>query len=312
MRLSARVLLIGTTMVVLAACGDDDPAPVATPGTAGDGGSSDSGDAVADEEEPADDGSTGEAGSGDGHDDVGGSGTDGQDSDGDGPGDADVAGVWELIEGTGPDGELTLVEGHPVTLAIGDDVGGTSACNSYGAEMERDGASVRIDLTHMTEMACMPEVMDLESAYFAALDDVDNMSDDDGTLVLTGPSTELRFDAVPEVPTADIVGTGWVLESLVEGDTVSSVAGEPATLRLEADGTFTGSTGCREMSGSYIEANGQISPTDFGMGEGECPEDLRDQDSHVVSVIEGFRARVDGDTLTLTSQGGQGLIYRAG
>jgi hypothetical protein len=45
--------------------------------------------------------------------------------------------------------------------------------------------------------------------------------------------------------------------------------------------------------------------------EGECPEDLAQQDSHVVTVLgDGFRAVVDDRTLTLTSLGEQGLVYR--
>jgi hypothetical protein len=45
--------------------------------------------------------------------------------------------------------------------------------------------------------------------------------------------------------------------------------------------------------------------------DGECAPDLADQDGHIWSVLEGFRASVEGDTLTLTGDGGVGLIYRA-
>ncbi|NEE00620.1 META domain-containing protein [Phytoactinopolyspora halotolerans] len=239
-------------------------------------------------------------------------------SDGSGSGaDADdvaIDGTWELVEGNGPGGPLEVVDGYPVTLTIGDEVGGRSACNHYGAELTRDGASVSFGVSHMTEMACMPEVMDLESAYFEALEDVRTAGLESDMLVLAGPSSELRFEAVPEVPVAQVVGTDWVLESLVDGvggdATVSSVAGEPALLRLEEDGTFTGSTGCREMSGDYVVSNGQIAPVELTMDDRECPDELRDQDDHVVSVMEGFQASVDGDTLTLVSQGGRGLVYR--
>ena len=125
-----------------------------------------------------------------------------------------------------------------------------------------------------------------------------------------GPGVELTFDRLPPVPVAALIGTDWALESLISGDAVSSVAGEPATLRLEADGTFNGSTGCRTFKGRWVEANGGITPTDLGM-EGECPPELAEQDRHVVGVLEGFRVSIDGDALTLTGERGEGLSYRA-
>jgi hypothetical protein len=45
--------------------------------------------------------------------------------------------------------------------------------------------------------------------------------------------------------------------------------------------------------------------------QGECPADLAEQDGHIVGVLEGFRASIDGQQLTLTGDGGEGLIYRA-
>jgi heat shock protein HslJ len=224
----------------------------------------------------------------------------------------DVDGVWELVEGRGPDGPLPLVDGHPVTLNIeGSQLGG-NACNHYGATLTRDGNSVRIGELEATAMACEPAVMEVESAYFSALGDVDRVARDGDTLTLSGPSAELRFAPVPPVPTADLVGTTWTLETLIQGETASSVAGETAMLLLAADGSLTGSTGCREFTGAYTETGGEIVVTEMTMGEQDCPDDLRAQDSHVVEVIgDGFRVAVDGNTLTLSSRGELGLVYRA-
>lgn len=226
-------------------------------------------------------------------------------------GHADVDGSWELTSGSGPDGELALVEGSPVTLEIdGEELGGT-ACNHYGATMTRDGDDVSIQIGSMTEMACEHDIMTLESHYHAALGAVSSMEHSADELVLTGPDVELRFTEIPPVPTAELVGTTWVLESLIDGETASSVSGEPATLTLEDDGTVTGSTGCRELTGTYTESTGEIKVTEFGL-QGECDAELSDQDSHIVEVMEGgFRAEVDGDTLRITSRGGTGLVYVA-
>lgn len=225
--------------------------------------------------------------------------------------DSDIEGTWELTEGTGPDGALNLVDGYDVTLTYdGERLGGRSACNSYGADLVRDDGSVRIDVGEMTEMGCEPDVMDLESAYLAALDTVDGITRDGDALSLTSPETELHFVRVPPVPTAEMIGTTWVLESLIEGETASSTMGE-ATLVLSEDGMLTADTGCREFIGTYVEAGEEIVVTE-SEARGECTENLRAQDDHVVTVLgDGFRASVEGDQLTLTSQGGLGLVYRA-
>jgi heat shock protein HslJ len=108
-----------------------------------------------------------------------------------------------------------------------------------------------------------------------------------------------------------MVGTDWVLESLLSTDVVVSVAGDPATLRFEPSGSFRGSTGCRTFAGTWVPADGGIATTELAMDLTECPPELAQQDGHVVSVLEQFRPSVDGQTLTLDGDTGQGLIYRA-
>ena len=104
----------------------------------------------------------------------------------------------------------------------------------------------------------------------------------------------------------------WVLETLFVSDVATPALGEPATLELRSDGTFSGSTGCRSFSGDWLERGEQIVAPSFGMDGAECPADLSQQDGHVVSVIgDGFVPSVVGDLLTLTDPGGVGLVYRA-
>ena len=51
--------------------------------------------------------------------------------------------------------------------------------------------------------------------------------------------------------------------------------------------------------------------TEFA-AQGECPQDLQFQDNLVVTVLgDGFRISIEGNTLTLTIAGDEGLIYRA-
>lgn len=227
---------------------------------------------------------------------------------------ADPQGSWVLVSGTTPAGEIPIVDDHPITLTIeGSSIGGTAACNGYGGRLAATGAGVEIRDLAWTAMACMPdEVMAAEAAYTQALPAVRVMRRDGDQLVLEGVDLELRFDALPPPPTADLVDTTWTLETLVDGDVAMAPMGEPATLELRADGTFSGSTGCRPFDGQWVERGEQLLATTFAMGDVACPAELSDQDGHVVTVIgDGFVPTIDGDRLTLTDAGGLGLVYRA-
>jgi heat shock protein HslJ len=222
-------------------------------------------------------------------------------------------GSWELTSGRVDGVEIPIVEEHPITLTIeGAEIGGTAACNSYGGRLTVTDGRLEIRDLGMTAMACEEPMMAAESAYTAALAAVESIGGEHGELVLSGPNVELRFSALPPPPTAEVVDTTWVLETVFVGDVASSPVGEAATLELRSDGTFSGSTGCRSFSGEWLEQGEQIIAPSFGMDGTECPPEMRQQDDHVVSVIgDGFRASVVADLLTLTDPGGVGLVYRA-
>ncbi len=225
---------------------------------------------------------------------------------------ADIMGSWELVEAITARTPLALPADGRATLTIESArLGGIAFCNSYGGAYRRSGDGLVVEELAGTAMGCSPELMTAESAYLEALGKAsDRMRVEDDELVLSGHDTVLRFRRLPPVPVSDVVGTRWVLESLVDGDVASSVAGEPAVLVLSDDGTVEASTGCRVLTGTWTTHGDQILLTDAGM-VGECPATLVEQDSYVGGALgDGFRAAVDGDRLTVTGRGGQGLVYR--
>ncbi|HEU5205677.1 MAG TPA: META domain-containing protein [Candidatus Limnocylindrales bacterium] len=226
----------------------------------------------------------------------------------------DVEGAWELVQGTMAGQPLPLVEDARVTLLVeGSQVSGQAACNYYGGDFDVLDGRVEVSGFSQTAMGCPDPVVALETAYMSALSKVEAAQIDGATLVLMGsPGIELRFERLQPPPTAEIIGTPWLLESLVDGEARSSVLGDPATLLLKPNGSLEGSTGCRTLSGHYIVRGDEIWANEFG-AEGECPPGaLQAQDSHVIQVIgDGFRASVDGALLTLVDQDGSGLVYRA-
>jgi heat shock protein HslJ len=218
---------------------------------------------------------------------------------------------WQLTDGTTAAGPLPLIEEWPITLTVHSDMfTGVSACNRYGASLTRDGDSVHVDGVGGTEMGCEPPVMALESAFLEALSGVDRISRDGATLTLTGPDVELHFAEVAPTPTAELIGTRWVLETLLDGDLASSTVGEQAVLVLGDDGSLTGSTGCRRLNGRYVESGDEIRVDDLA-ASGTCPPEVEAQDAHVMAVLgDAFEATVEGDVLTLATPGGPGLVFR--
>lgn len=221
-------------------------------------------------------------------------------------------GAWQLVSGTGPDGRIEAPGGHPITATFEDGkVGGRAACNSYGGSVRLTDGRFELDELSATEMACEPAAMAAEAAYLQALLAADRVRREPARLILTGPATELVFAPVPPVPTDELVGTRWLLETLIVGETATSTSGA-ATLRLGADGELEGSTGCRDFEGSYVVRGAEVVVTQLTMLGDECPPATESQDELVATVVgDGFRAEVDGDVLML-KDGRNGLMFRAG
>ena len=224
----------------------------------------------------------------------------------------DPTGEWELVElvrdGTiepspaGGRATMTVAEGR---------LGGSGYCNEYGTGYRLDGDEIVLDGVGGTERGCAPDLMSADTVYFEALASVGSVASRDGYLVLTGPGVELRFRPVAPVPTSDLAGTDWVLETLLDGEVASSTTGGPATLRLTTDGTFTASTGCREATASWQLDGDVVRVNGFAAGPGDCPPDVASQDGQVTGVLSrSFQVAVAGGSLTVTGADGLGLVYR--
>ncbi len=224
-----------------------------------------------------------------------------------------VVGDWVLTGGSIDGVDAAVLEDHRITLTIaGSRISGAAACNTYGGDLVMRADGLHIDNLAQTAMACEEPAMSAETTYLGALGRVREIARDGDELVAGGDGIELRFSALQPPPTAELIGTTWVLDTVLVGDVAASPIGE-ATLELKANGTFTGSTGCRRFQGEWIEQGDQIVAPSWSLDHTECPADVSAQDEHVVSVIgDGFIPTIEGNLLTLLDPGGVGLVYRAG
>jgi heat shock protein HslJ len=227
-------------------------------------------------------------------------------------GSADLTGVWNLVRGTGQDGELRVSAGSRVTIAFeGDRVSG-QACNLYsGSYRLGERGAISFSEMGMTEMACQEPMMSLEATYHAALTLVRSVAIEGDRLTLSGDGVELVFDRQPAVRDASLTGTTWVLDTLIRGDAASSVSGK-AWLILNADGTLSGATGCRDFSGTYLLDGDRLQVDQLVNSDIACEASINGQDLLVLQVLS-LRpvVEIQGDRLTLTA-GNAGLGYRVG
>ncbi|MEX1172542.1 MAG: META domain-containing protein [Chloroflexota bacterium] len=224
----------------------------------------------------------------------------------------DALGDWQLSAGALDDAPIPLVPANPITMTVeGTRVGGRAACNLYGGDITIVAGELRFGDMVMTEMACDEPVMRSESAFLAAMARVRGASRDGDRLTLVGPGVELIWDRLEPPPAAALVGTTWILETLIAGEVASSVQGQ-ATLMLRPDGTLAGSTGCRDFVGSWTDQGDGTVALEPMMDAIGCTDPLGTQDRHVTQVLGGRpQAIVDGPQLTLTTVAGLGLVYRA-
>lgn len=227
----------------------------------------------------------------------------------------DYEASWRLLSGHGPEGSIELIEGAEISfIIVGERASGRAACNDYDVSLQISGSRFRALGGGMTEMGCAPDVTRAQDSYMSALMAADRIERTGNSLSLTAEDVELIFERVPPPPTSKLVGTAWKLESLIEGsgDQGLSISAASADLLLSSDGTFTGSTGCRDLSGKWREDGYEIHF--FTMrADGNCAAELVAQDSHVVEVLgDGFTVEINGDRMIVTDErGAKGLDYRA-
>lgn len=233
---------------------------------------------------------------------------------------AALNGEWRLTSGTGPAGDVDLDDGVEVTLTIdGEDWGG-QVCNHYGGEeVEIGDGTVSMSGVISTEMACLePGWMEAEAAYLDAFRQVDAYEVTPDELVLTGDGVELRYEPVAAEAPAALIGTVWVLDTMIEGSgpdgtASSTLQDHEATLEFLEDGSIVASSGCLTREDGTYEVDGSQLRTAFESAyDYECEGDqLWAQDTHVWRVLgDDPTFEIDGQRLTLTA-GELGSGYQA-
>jgi heat shock protein HslJ len=235
---------------------------------------------------------------------------DGSGSTGTDPGDL-VGHGWTLDQASIAALAGQVPSGAVVTLTFEDgQASGRAACNSYGGAYDAgDDGSLSFDGFAVTEMACEPELMSLESTYLEALGAVTGFHVD-GNLTLHGDGIDLTFEEEVPPVALPLVGTTWALTTIASGDAVSSVLnGTEVSAEFTADGTVSGSAGCNRYSGSYTWTGDQLSFSPLSSTKMACADDVMAQESaFLASMGDVASFAIEGSELTLSDGSGALLL----
>ncbi|MEV7294395.1 META domain-containing protein [Streptomyces microflavus] len=184
-------------------------------------------------------------------------------------------------------------------------------CNHISADARVEGDRITFGKPVSTQMACDETTEKAEKAALAAMDGevTAKLSGEKLTLTTEGGDTI----ALSEEKPAGLVGTRWAVNTLLSGETATTV---PADLPKERvphltfgeDGTVHGNSGCNSFHGKAAVKGSTI---DFGPPAGTrkmCPEAEMEVERAVLAALDGPATyTIKGSTLTVTSKDGKGI-----
>jgi heat shock protein HslJ len=220
--------------------------------------------------------------------------------------------TWTLVSYLDDAGDQrAAIESAPSTLAFGDDgfVTGNTGCNSFRGSYELDGDRLSVASTVTTRAACVPpEASRQERAVLTGLAATIRYVVGEGELaLLDGRGGRLLVYAPAST---DLAGTRWSAVGINNGAAavVSSAATEAVEVEFRGDGSLGGTTGCRDLAGSYRLEEGDSSRLEIRpdtTGTGTCsPEQTEVEADLLAALTAATTYRISGNKLTLRNDSG--------
>ncbi|MFF5447323.1 META domain-containing protein [Streptomyces sp. NPDC012888] len=187
---------------------------------------------------------------------------------------------------------------------------GNYGCNRFGADLAADGTGLTVTPGSTTAMAC--EDIEFESAYAKLLKGRLEVDRQGGRLTLTaaGGDRITLSDELP-APALPLKGTKWLVDSLVQGETVASVpagAERRAEFTIAADGTVSGNLGCNRFTTTASVEGPRITFGPVTATRMACTGPAGEVERAFSELLRGpVDHRVEDGRLTLTAAGGKGL-----
>lgn len=210
--------------------------------------------------------------------------------------------------------ERLLVPGTRIRIDFRDGrIGVAAGCNRLGGDYRIDGDVLRIANAAVTEMGCDPERHAQDEWLFDFLGQGPTVALAGDVLTLSlGTTTITLLDREVAEPDLALVGTDWVLSSILTGGTASSVpAGVVARLRFGADGQVEVETGCNSGGGPYRVDGDRLVFGDLILTKRACIGPAGEVEAAVLTILGAKEVvfGIDGPTLRLVA-GSRGLDFQ--
>jgi heat shock protein HslJ len=219
-----------------------------------------------------------------------------------------LRGEWELSAAQDAYGPLNLWS-TAITLTVSDTAhtGGRASCNPYRAHITGSLGVIYLTVVgHETSTCSNQTLLDLESRYLAALDNVHRASIRQDSLTLTGRKISLRFTRAQHIDLAAMTDQPWVLvgeREIGPHDLVPADDSSPARLRF-SDTELITTTGCGVARGTWTQDAGEVVVSNFALRSdpASCTASNRAQESIVTRVLgSAFFVEVGPQELRLSN-----------
>jgi heat shock protein HslJ len=204
-----------------------------------------------------------------------------------------------------------LVPGTEIRIRFADGrVTLTAGCNTMSAGYQLEDSRLTLDTLATTEMGCDQARTDQDRWLAGLFDQPVQLVTGDEPTIVAGSTVLAMADRAAAHPDAPLIGTRWELDTIVAGDTASSVpAGQRASLRIEGR-TVRIQNGCNDGTGTVVVRNGLIGFDDVVLTTRPCPTSAQ-----VVPELDTFlhgsgTYQITENRLTIT-RGGHGLGFTA-
>lgn len=207
-----------------------------------------------------------------------------------------------------------LVPGTHLRLQFRDDgtVNVNTGCNHLFGELTIDDEVLEVSSMGGTEMGCDPprHQQDEWIADFLGAGPTWELAGDTLTLS-SGDTVVVLTDRDVADPDRPLLDTEWVLDGIVDDDTVSSVPGEVRATLHVADERI-GFRVCNEGSGDLTLGEGELTIGTMEQTHMACDPTTMEVEAAVIAALQGRIAfDIEAATLRLTHPDGHGLVLRA-
>ncbi|MFJ7267336.1 META domain-containing protein [Streptomyces sp. NPDC099050] len=183
---------------------------------------------------------------------------------------------------------------------------GNYGCNGFTAAVVFDSAAtMTVSPGAHTDMACAD--LPFETAFAKLFRGSLTVEQGQETITLkTSDGSTIALNSKPPAPAAPLVATQWTVDSLIKGDTASSVpAGAEGRARFTvgADGTVSGNLGCNRFNASAAVEGNRLTVGPLTSTRMACEGGPGEVERALTELFGGgpLDWKTQGDALTLTA-----------